>query len=474
MAGERKRAQGPQRWLRLAFVTVTVSFVAASVYSQLVLENIDRSASSIAANASPSIERLADARADLGELQSSVLSLVRAASEGEHPSTAAVQAHRADLDSNVDRYLLLPRYEGEEHHWRQISSTVKEVEADVDNIIDLLKRDEIAAARQISMGEMRTDGERASIALRDATAFNAQHAADLALRIETRRHQTMIATIILDLICAVAATILALALSRTVRAYGEVVESRNELLERRADELEVFASRVSHDILSPLGTITLALGILQKRADKSGDRELARTTDRAIAGVDRAARIVRDLLSFARAGATPIPGETSDLGRAVRDVLDGASAEASDAEVSLETDIDSDTCSVACAPGVLTSILANLVRNAVKYMDESPVRRVVVRATRHDGNVTVDVEDTGPGIPPEMLDVIFLPHVRGATGGRPGLGLGLATVKRLVEAHGGTVSVRSTLGRGTTFSFELPSLDRTAPSTSPVLASPLA
>ncbi|HEY8076994.1 MAG TPA: HAMP domain-containing sensor histidine kinase, partial [Labilithrix sp.] len=236
--------------------------------------------------------------------------------------------------------------------------------------------------------------------------------------------------------------------------YGRVVESRNGLLERRADELEVFASRVSHDILGPLGTITLALGLVQRRV--GGDPDLAGVIGRATSGVDRAARIVRDLLTFARAGASPAPGERCALESVTRDVLDGASAEAADARVELETELCVGSA-VACAPGVLTSILSNLVRNAIKYMGDAEERRVIVRAREHDGRVFVEVADTGPGIRTDLLDVIFLPHVRGQTAGRPGLGLGLATVKRLVESHGGSVSVRSERARGSTFAFELPS-----------------
>jgi signal transduction histidine kinase len=66
------------------------------------------------------------------------------------------------------------------------------------------------------------------------------------------------------------------------------------------------------------------------------------------------------------------------------------------------------------------------------------------------------VEDTGPGIPPEVVDEIFLPYVRGPNQGKGGLGLGLATVKRLCETRGGRVGVRSVLGRGSIFWIELP------------------
>jgi signal transduction histidine kinase len=77
--------------------------------------------------------------------------------------------------------------------------------------------------------------------------------------------------------------------------------------------------------------------------------------------------------------------------------------------------------------------------------------------------VTIEVADTGPGIPEALREVIFLPHVRGPTAaGRAGLGLGLATVKRLVDAHHGLVSVRAEPGGGSVFLVEL---DEARPST---------
>jgi signal transduction histidine kinase len=110
---------------------------------------------------------------------------------------------------------------------------------------------------------------------------------------------------------------------------------------------------------------------------------------------------------------------------------------------------------LACSLGVATSMFENLVRNAVKYIGERPVRRVEIRAVRRGHLVRVEVEDTGAGIPVEIQDTLFEPFVRGHEQGS-GIGLGLATVKRLVEAHGGAVTVRSRAGEGSTFSVDLP------------------
>jgi signal transduction histidine kinase len=111
---------------------------------------------------------------------------------------------------------------------------------------------------------------------------------------------------------------------------------------------------------------------------------------------------------------------------------------------------------VACAAGALTSVVANLLRNAVKYVvDGSGAPRVTVRARERAGRVRVEVEDNGPGIPGPDRERVFEPFAR-ATTQQPGMGLGLAMVKRIVEAYGGAVGVDSTPGRGSCFWFELP------------------
>jgi signal transduction histidine kinase len=102
------------------------------------------------------------------------------------------------------------------------------------------------------------------------------------------------------------------------------------------------------------------------------------------------------------------------------------------------------------------SVLGNIVRNAVKYMGDGARREVRVRVEATDGStVRLEVEDTGPGIPRSLGERVFEPFVRGSSDGS-GSGLGLATAKRLVTAHGGRIGFRSQEGQGTLFWVELP------------------
>jgi signal transduction histidine kinase len=105
----------------------------------------------------------------------------------------------------------------------------------------------------------------------------------------------------------------------------------------------------------------------------------------------------------------------------------------------------------------LMQVLENLIANAVKFSHRNGVVRVTAAFGR--GTWRIDVADSGIGIPPEEADQLFSRFVRASnarTAGLPGSGLGLSIVKVLTEMHGGHVDMRSTLGRGSTFSVFLP------------------
>jgi signal transduction histidine kinase len=103
----------------------------------------------------------------------------------------------------------------------------------------------------------------------------------------------------------------------------------------------------------------------------------------------------------------------------------------------------------------LISIMTNLLSNAMKFMDTEPVRRITIRARQIGKDVEIGVSDTGPGIAPELRPKVFEPYFRGESK-VAGFGLGLATVRKLVEAHWGTVGIESTSEGGSLFWFRIP------------------
>jgi signal transduction histidine kinase len=169
------------------------------------------------------------------------------------------------------------------------------------------------------------------------------------------------------------------------------------------------------------------------------------------------AEIIDALLEFARAGARPQPGVCDDVARVIQEVVVESQSLASGSEIEFVSEAIS-PAAVGCSRGVLGIVIANLVRNAVKYIDggSNGVRRITLRVNELERALRFEVEDTGPGLPPGAEETVFEPFVRFSTKASGGIGLGLATVKRLVEAHNGKVGVVSTPGRGCRFWFELP------------------
>ena len=218
----------------------------------------------------------------------------------------------------------------------------------------------------------------------------------------------------------------------------------------RTAELEQFASRVAHDLVSPLAPVTAGVHLLSNRL--RGDprsQAVARTVRKS---VDKVAAIVDELLRFAWSGGRAAPGERADLTAVVESLREELVPAARESGVSLTLEAPP-RVQVACSETAIALVLQNLVTNAIKYVAHAPLKIVRASATVLAGKVLLVVEDTGPGVPRGMEKAIFEPYVR--DGSAEGIGLGLATVKRIVESRAGRVGV-SRRRKGARFWVELP------------------
>jgi signal transduction histidine kinase len=210
---------------------------------------------------------------------------------------------------------------------------------------------------------------------------------------------------------------------------------------------------VAHDIVSPLSPVALGVQVLaRKLADDPQAQEAAALVRRSL---DRVSTIVDELLRFARAGAQPEPDETADLSRVMDALREEILPDARERGISLTFE-PPPRVQVACAEGAVLVVLQNLLRNAIKYIGDGPHKSIVARAAVLGDRVRLSVQDSGPGIPAGMEAKLFEPYVRAPGTRKPGIGLGLATVKRIVEARRGRVGVASTPHEGSNFWVELP------------------
>jgi signal transduction histidine kinase len=219
--------------------------------------------------------------------------------------------------------------------------------------------------------------------------------------------------------------------------------------ERRNERLDLGISWTAHELRSPLlGAKAVVERLLQTNGDIDQNRELLSQLQEELGQL---AGLADELLWWA-AGAGPLQRRTIDLSRLVQDVVRSCDVGSTDKRVTLTAP---DGIMVRADAGHLRGAIGNLVRNALVYAPSDSDVAVAVDFDSADGMVTVEVRDQGPGLPAGKEQLIFDPFVRGENGHRGGRGLGLFIARKVVEAHGGTISAESD-GGGATFRVHLP------------------
>ena len=235
-----------------------------------------------------------------------------------------------------------------------------------------------------------------------------------------------------------------------------LVGSLNDLLQRLNRALETqrqFVADAAHELRSPLTAVQLQLQLV-KRAGSSEERESA--LERLERGVQRSTRLVQQLLTLAR--QDPHQGEVQsevDLDQLAREVVGDFEPLAQRDGLALTLESDGPV-HMRGARESLRVMLGNLVDNAIRYTARGGI---TVRVRSGDGQAIVEVEDTGEGIPDEERSRVFdrFYRVPGQSAGEEGSGLGLAIVKRVVDWHGGQISLASgASGSGLRVTVSLP------------------
>jgi signal transduction histidine kinase len=241
---------------------------------------------------------------------------------------------------------------------------------------------------------------------------------------------------------------------QNIRAYAaerETVEELRRLSALRAD----FVSLVSHELRSPMAAVIGAARTLQERWRELSPEQRASFLALISDETARLATLIGDVLDTSRieAGTFTYVFSDVDLADLVRETV--ATMGLGQDEVAVVARAPETVPPVRADRERLKQVLMNLVENAVKY---SPAGgEVDVRAWADNGQVRVEVEDRGPGIPREQQGLIFEKFGRANVGGgKPGSGLGLFIARSIAEAHGGALKVRSAPGQGATFTLELP------------------
>jgi two-component system OmpR family sensor kinase len=224
-------------------------------------------------------------------------------------------------------------------------------------------------------------------------------------------------------------------------------------LSRAFDIQKRFVADAAHELRTPLTVVKLQVRILERSASED---ERTGALDSLRLGVDRATRLVGQLLALARVEpeAPPVPLEKVSLNGLVREIIAEQARIATDKGINLGAGSDEPVL-VTGEPDALRAMISNLVDNAIRYTLPGGSVNVVVR--QNELAAIIDITDTGPGIPPEERKRVFDRFYRRQGVESAGCGLGLAVVKSAVTRHGGTITLgKSVGGKGLRVTIELP------------------
>ena len=441
------------RWRRAipwAFALVVLFFLTETVVSQLLASAIDTAASRIVSDSAPSVVALASARSELHRLQDLTSDYVEG--NGREADRERVDASLAALNRAAMTYVRLPFIPGERELWTRVAEDIRQVKVTLERTTHAVERGDRAGARRLAMEDLRQAVDQAGADILSDIELNGRAADEDALMIARRRRESLRAAAALTAVSVALTALVAFLVYRLAAQHDALQREHANMLREANAELEIFASRLSHDIVSPLASTRLAIDWALRAED---DETIQRTLRRGSQGLERATRIAHGLLVLAGAGARPSSTERGNVRSVADEVVDEFRALAEKTGARLEASVP-DHVAVACDAGLLTAALSNLVRNALSYLNGAPGKRVDILAVDAGDHVRIEVRDTGPGLPPGTESAVFEPYVRGPGSTQPGLGLGLATVKRIAGAHGGAVGVDSKPGAGCRFWIELP------------------
>ncbi len=368
------------------------------------------------------------------------------------PIVAAMVQQRALLDSELAELpgLLAP---GESMRaWQVADADIRNFRATLDHALQLRIDDHpddaeaLLDAAETEHEHVSRDLGRLELATHRSSTGALSRSEDDMASVRMAQVLSFVALFIATLAIGVSLVVLMRRQRRQTAAHLELVENANR-------DLEAFAGRVAHDlknIVAPIGLSTPLL--LRPGATPEARAAAAGRIDRA---TRRTVDVLEGLLAFARAGARRGDGERASPSAELDGVLEDLAPQIERIQPSLELDVDPGL-TVACSPALVHVVVANLVGNALKFLDGRPERRLRITARAAAGVCRLEVDDSGPGIAPAVREHVFEPFYRGPGVTVGGAGIGLATVRRVVEAYGGSASVTSVEDRGSTFTVTLP------------------
>lgn len=221
------------------------------------------------------------------------------------------------------------------------------------------------------------------------------------------------------------------------------------------EELETFSYSVSHDLRAPLRHVSGFAELLQKSSSELSQKNL-RYLDIIITSVKQMGILIDELLAFSRMGRLALSEQPVDLNDVVGEVLTNLSSEIQDRNIEWKVQ---PLPTVSGDPVMLRLVFQNVIDNAVKYTRgrDPAIIEIYPEESTHPDRESIVIRDNGVGFDNKHLEKLFAVFQRLHTNEEyEGSGIGLATVRRIISRHGGTVTASGELNKGATFTIELP------------------
>lgn len=255
---------------------------------------------------------------------------------------------------------------------------------------------------------------------------------------------------------------------RVTRVVGNIIDMTERKLitaelQHKNGEMEHFLYTVSHDLRSPVITVKSFLALLAQDIAAGDEAQIAADIGYISGATDKMEQQLDALLQLSRVGREDSPPETLSLRRLIDDTMALLAGPLQQQQIAVRIAVT--TRSLHGDPLRLGQIWQNLIENAIKYMGDQPLPQIEVGEEQQGDETVFYVRDNGVGIAPEHGERIF--HLFAQLDpGKPGSGLGLALVKKIVERNGGRIWVESAgSGQGSCFFFTLPQALAPAPPT---------
>ena len=240
--------------------------------------------------------------------------------------------------------------------------------------------------------------------------------------------------------------------------YVRKAIEKTKNLEKRAINSErlafigTLAGGLAHEIKNPLSTLNINLQLLQEELESmtgENSKRVYMKTQVLQKEVQRLEQILNDFLRFARGQKLEL--KDHDINEILDEVADFVTPEIKQKKILILKSYDADLPQCHLDSNLIKQAILNIIINAEQAMENGG--ELMIRTSKDKKYIQIDITDTGPGIPKDIIDKIFQAYFSTK---KTGTGLGLPTAKRIIEDHRGTISVQSEEGKGTNFSIKLP------------------